>query len=235
MRKFNGVERHYIHLINSTDRDGRSIVDIFDNDLVGARLTINKQARTAAFIFEIENQVPNDLEAQHIIDRIFELHYKIVLLTNLIKYLEENGLLTSYIPQISPGNVITFGQGDSASLAANRPIDDPKIIESLIKYIDSKLLPSIELRQLERHRFKSVDERKLFWERVTTWIGISIAIVFGIWGIYHSSSLQRELRQEIRILNDSLSNKLGQIANEMPAKDSLNVYSGKKPLHHRKK
>jgi len=237
MRKFNKDERNYIRLINSTDRDGRGIADIFDNDLIGAILRINKVDRTADFIFEIANQELNDKQAEDILNRIFELQYKIVLLTNLIQYLEENGLLTSYVPQPSLENVISFGQGDAHSLAATRSINDSKIIDLLIKYVDKKLLPSVELRELERHNFKSVEERRFFWEQLAVWAGILIAVALGLWGIFDSSNekYQKELRQEVRILNDSLSNKLSQLGKEISKKDSLNVNISHTRLKHCKK
>jgi hypothetical protein len=229
MKKFNSVERKYIHLINSTNEIGRSIVDIFDNDLIGTRFTINKANRTATFRFEIRNQTPNEEESHWMIDKIHELQYKIVILTNLISYLENNNLLTSYTPHSSNDNEITFGQGAVNDVAVNSSFDDQKIIDLIIQYIDKRLLPSVELRELEKHKFKSSEERKFIREQIVAWAAIIVAILLGLWGSFwnvldsSNDNLRKDIKQEIILLNDSLSGKLNEIKSEIASKDSLNI------------
>ncbi|MFA6979312.1 MAG: hypothetical protein WC209_08325 [Ignavibacteriaceae bacterium] len=229
MKIFNAQERKYIHLINSTNEIGRSIIDIFDNDLTATRLKLNKTDKTAVFKFELEGNEPNDKESDWIIAKIHELQYKIVILTNLIHYLENNGLLTTYTSHSSVDNEITFGQGAEDSVAVNYSFSDSKIIDLLIQYIDKRLLPSVELKELEKHKFKSSEERKFFKEQLVAWAAIIVAILLGLWGIFwnvldsSNDNLRKDVKQEIMLLNDSLSSKLNGIKTEILSKDSLTI------------
>lgn len=230
MKKFNTLERNYIHLINSTNEIGRSIIDIFDNDLTATRLTINKTDKTAVFKFELESNEPNDKESNWIITKIHELQYKIVILTNLIHYLENNGLLTSYIPHSSVENEITFGQGAEDSVAVRHSFSDSKIIDLIIQYIDKRLLPSVELKELEKHKFKSSEERKFFKEQLVAWIAIAISIILGLVGIFmnvfdeSNNNLRNDLKKEVKVLNDSLSHSIKSIKESIISKDSISVF-----------
>lgn len=229
MKKFNSVERKYIQLINSTNEIGRSIIDIFDNDLTATRLTINKTEKTAVFKFELDGSEPSDKELNWIIDKIHELQYKIVILTNLIHYLENNGLLTTYTSHQSLDNKITFGQGAEDSVAVSHTFSDSKIIDLLIQYIDKRLLPSVELKELEKHKFKSSEERIFFKEHLVAWVAIAISIILGLWGIFMNASdgsndkFLLELKHDVKTMNNSLSNKLDAIKDEIAKKDSLKI------------
>lgn len=226
MRTFTYVERKYIHLLNSSDT-GRRITEIFDNVLTRSNLEIDRAARTATFQFETGAPSGTSQQTNETIQKFRQLQYELVVLVKLIKYLVDNGLLTPYLPDPPLGNQIRFGQGTSVATTMNFP--DTQVVDLLLSQIDSRFIPSPELRELENNKFIPLDERRFRKVQRLSWVAIIISLILGVWGVLHQTfgrsndMFRQEVKTEMKSMKDSVSAGLNRIGDRIAAKDTQRV------------
>lgn len=186
MRKFNSTEKKYIHLINSGIGAGRRIDNMLDNELIGFLLELNRADRSVRLKFELSGEAPQDSESLQLVRKVTELQVEIVILCNLLRYLEENGYIAVFrIAQFIDDN-ISFGQASQDSYFIDSEIVDGKTIELLFKYIDLNILPTSDLIEFEQLGFVTPEEKRVSRQINALWASVVATLIIGFIGVGQS-------------------------------------------------
>lgn len=185
IRHFNKIEKEFITRIIEEEGYQRNILTMLDPYLEKTRLCINKSNKTIETKFEIAETHPTETEIQAAIKKIEEIQPIIVILSNLLAYLENEGLVTIYRPVNNNDQIVTAGTGAVNRKSISNKFPDQKIVDIVVSFVHKEIIPSQELVQLHSNDFISEEEKRFKKQHVATWVSIIIAGIIGIGGILY--------------------------------------------------
>ena len=161
----------------------RNILTMLDPYLENTRLCIDKTNKIIEIKYEILGAHPTSEECESAINKIEELEPIIVILSNLLVYLEKEGLVTIYNPVNNGNQTVTIGTGAINRNSIDNQFQDQKISGMLVSFVHKEIIPNQELLQLYSNGFLSEDEIRFKKQQKATWVSIFIAGLIGLGGI----------------------------------------------------
>lgn len=128
-------------------------------------------------------------------ERAFEITEKIVVIINLLKYLEQNALITYFIPshgRAFVGNftktmeLYTYYQNHQGEFTGWWYTDE-QTQKYLLDHTDYIIHPSEDLKTHVKNDYKTKEEKRHTQTLVATWAAIIISLFLGVAGIYQNS------------------------------------------------
>lgn len=200
MKVFDEDEQGIIQKITHGSGYSRSLINILDsrNNLQATRIQIDKDRKTAKFLFQIQNNEPTDEELQWGIDKQKQLIELLIKHLTLLRYLEKEELAVFFDPAKSTEQTVEFGMGAVNMPSYSMSIDDQNVVDLLIRYLHKEIMPSPSLRSLENNKFVSDEAIKFRKQYIATWVAIGASIILGLYGMYnnHANSIAQEKQFE---------------------------------------
>ena len=192
MRNFSKIEKEFISFLVRSERGKRNIKTFFYNQLKRTKIRFDLTTLEAEYLYEKENASNEFFD--RIIKEVADVQELIAIIINLIVYLKNNGYIVPY--EVTPdkwSEVHEFGQGIDKKLDLSSPFPDPEIVKLLIEYAFKEILPLEPLRDLEKHKFITPDERRFRAQNYITLFAIAVAILIGSAGIlFNIISLKKQ-------------------------------------------
>ena len=220
MRIFDKEEKGIIDKILRGQGYARSFINLFDSqkNLQGTRISIDKANRKACFLFQTQDQEPNDHEYSGGIEKQNQLTELIIKYLTLLRYLEKEELAVFFDPAKSDEAIVEFGRGAVNMPSFSMSIDDETVVDLLIKYVHKEIMPSPSLRVLETNKYVPDEERRFIGQKRAAWVAIGLSLLLGLYGVFrnHQQDLAQEKLlnsqiQENRRLDDSVIKKIDAI------------------------
>lgn len=137
-------------------------------------------------------------------ERAFEITEKIVIIINLLKYLESHALITYFIPSHGRAFVGNFTRTmelysyfqDHKDEFAGWWYTDEQTQRYLLDHTDYIIHPTEDLKTHVRNKYKTYEQKRHIQILWATWIAIIVSLVLGVFGVYQNSL---EKTEEIKI------------------------------------
>jgi hypothetical protein len=156
MRKFNDFEKEIIKKIG---KEYNHIANFLDEYLKLSRIRVYRIEDKAELLFEVENKLNlTEEESVRLIDQLHDLTYIIVSTVNLLKYLEQQDLITLYRSASVIDEIFTFGQGATNKDIVSYEIPDKTIVDYLIRYVEYTIIPTNDLVAFVEAGFKTLQD-----------------------------------------------------------------------------
>jgi len=198
MKQFSDIEKEIIQTICEGHKVMANLVCLYlDNETV----QISHANGHNSLTLYIDNKKYSD---NAISERAFEITEKIVIIINLLKYLEENSLITYFIPshgRAVVGNftktteLYTYYQEHKTEFTGWWYTDE-QTQKYLLDHTDYIIHPTEDLKTHLKNKYKTKDEKRHTQTLWATWIAIAASLALGIYGVYQNNTNKT---QEIKI------------------------------------
>jgi len=133
--------------------------------------------------------------------RLEELYRKVICTVNLFELLQEEKYIIVAQTLKEPENYRLGCDGFSEKTVSYR-IRDDEVVSMLINYLNRKIYPTQALADYVTNKFKTDEEVKHRKEVIGTWVGIAVAGIFGVAGIFLTVHYQSQYNRSIDIANE---------------------------------
>lgn len=136
MKVYDSREQKFINIINNGQGHSRNLVNMLKPFLDGVCIKIDTRNKKGNLVFfhDIKRNL-NDEEIEKFNSESDEVIEIIVKLLNLLKYLENEELVTFFIPAMPSEGSVEFGGHVIKSIPIPLPIYDTSIVDMMLKYI----------------------------------------------------------------------------------------------------
>lgn len=208
MRQFSSIEKEIIQTICEGHKTMANLVCLYlDNETV----QISHANGTNPLTLYIDNKKYKD---NAVSERAFEITEKIVIIINLLKYLEENALISYFIPSHGKpfvGNftktmeLYTYYQNNKTEFTGWW-YTDSQTQKYLLDHTDCIIHPTEDLKIHVKNKYQTKDEKRHFQTILATWIAIGISLLLGVYGVYQNNinktqEIKIDEKQKTEIIN----------------------------------
>ena len=209
-----------------------NLVSLIDPHIQDCNIIIHRQPRSANIIFE------NNQNTQGIIESVNRVLDTIITAVNLLKLLEENGYIYSYINANQRQNPLVYGGlQQNLTNTVSHTIPSPAITKLLLQYSSQEILLTFEFDSFIERGFISREEHQFNQNynltrcsvRIALGVGIA-SIIVGFFGSYYSWKSYRLSTNNTNKVVDTPTNKyLPSIKTDTPSTKSSTPIVNNKP------
>lgn len=206
MRQFSSIEKEIIQMICKGHKTMANLVCLY---LENETVQISHANGANPLTLYIDNKkYKNDA----IKDRAFEITEKIVIIINLLKYLENNALITYFIPSHGRAFVGNFTKTTELfEYFHNNKTEftgwwytDTHTQKYLLDHTDFIIHPTEDLKIHVKNKYQTREAKRHYQTIFATWTAIGASILIGIYGIFQNN---KNKTQEIKI-NEEQKNQI---------------------------
>ena len=229
MRQFSSIEKEIIQTICEGHKTMANLVCLY---LANETIQISHANGNNPLTLFIDNK---KYKTDEVPKRAFEITEKIVIIINLLQYLEENALVTYFIPshgRAFVGNftrtteLYTYYQNNKSEFTGWW-YTDAHTQKYLLDHTDFIIHPTEDLKIHVNNKYQTREEKRHRQTILATWTAIGTSILVGIYGVLQNNMNKT---QEIKInekQKNQIINALTKTYDEKKApsqnlKDSLN-------------
>ncbi|GGC77800.1 hypothetical protein [Vreelandella lutescens] len=220
MRTLDEEEKNLIKRIVEGQGYSRNIVNILDGHcfLEKAIVKIDGARKSGEVLYESHCKTPSS-PSQEELDALAGQQNDLLLLLikylMLLRYLEDEHLVTLFDPALSSNKIVSFGDGLSNVQHISMPIYDSNLVELLLRYTRKEIIPSPALRDFVSNNFRTLDERRFSKQHAATWTAIVLSALIGIYGIYDGKATSSAHIAEIQQLRANQTAQAEKIVDDM--------------------
>lgn len=208
MRQFSDIEKEIIQTICQGHKVMANLVCLYlDNETV----QISHANGNNPLTLYIDTKKYKD---NAVSERVFEITEKIVIIINLLKYLESNSLITYFIPshgQAFVGNftktteLYTYYQEHKGEFTGWW-YTDVQTQKYLLAHTDYIIHPTEDLKTHVKNKYRTHDQKRHTQTLLATWIAIVVSLILGIFGVCQnvldkSEEIKIDEKQKTEIIN----------------------------------
>lgn len=197
MRQFSNIERQIISIIL---QEKKQIHNLICNYLGNETILVSHVADNKVKVFIDNRKYPD----QNLVNRAYDITEKIVVIVNLLHYLETNGLVTFFIPShgrpfaghITKTNELYEDYRSNSEHFSGWWYTDQRTEDYLLSKHGFTIYPSEQLKVHVNNMYISEEAKRHKQAMTATWIAIVISILLGLYGIFKDSG---DSTQKIKI------------------------------------
>lgn len=188
MRQFSNIEKQIISVIL---QERKQIHNLICNYLENETILVSHAAENKVTLFIDKRKYPD----QNLINRAYEITEKIVIIVNLLHYLETQGLITFFIPShgvpfaghITKTNELYEEYRNTREHFSGWWYTDKKTETYLLSKHGFTIYPSEELKVHVNNIYVSAESKRHNQTIIATWVAIVISVLLGLYGIFKDS------------------------------------------------
>ena len=180
MKTFSNDEKNLIRGFYTAKNNGGFLYNHLWDKLDKEILIIDKAAGSVKLYYPNEDRDPTQQTINDAISKMAEIEKEILVISNLLNYLEKNGYIQTILSTENAAPVETIQKGFPSRVPITREFPDEAVNRLLIGYLDKRVVTSPDLDELVQKAFVSKEDRQFKTTIRATWIGIVTAIVIGI-------------------------------------------------------
>ena len=158
MRQLNTEEKRFCQLIH--DKKGTNMLTIIDDKLVGVRIRIQRKPELLKFLFEAQNETPDNADLISAVDRLQVLGVDVITIANLLKMLQDEGYIILYERANTIENEVDYGQGAVNAPSLPYRFPDDKLSSLFIEYSSKDIIVTPEFERFIKEGYISRDEQR---------------------------------------------------------------------------
>lgn len=215
MRQFSAIEKQIVETILVDHQQMANLVCLFlDNESIQISHANGSNPLT---LFIDKAKYKTDKEITY---RAYAITEKIVILINLLEYLESHALITYFIPSHGRTFVGNFTKSQELynHFQARKAeftgwwFTDKKTEKYLLDHTDFIIHPTEDLKTHVKNKYQTQEEKRHNQTQIATWFAIAISIILGLYGIYQNNNndtqeIKIEEHQKTEIINAILNKK----------------------------
>lgn len=185
MRQFSNIEKQLIQVLL---QEGKQISNLICTYLDNETILVSRAAENKITLLIDQRKYP---EQEQIIKRAYTITEKVVIIVNLLKYLESHSLITFFIPTFGvpfAGHITKSNELLDAYKSAKENFSewwytDKTTERYLLEKIGFVIHPSEELKVHVNNIYVTQEIKRHKQLMTATWVAIVISIILGFWGI----------------------------------------------------